>query len=295
MGKDVAVALGYSVARKAIRDHVDEEDKQILTFQNGTFESLDIPNRGLTIINESGLYSLVLSSKLPQAKVFKRWVTAEVLPSIRRHGAYAAAPTLGGRASPSTLTVCCPVWGASLVVYEFVDDGLCAEIHQSLVLVFDRLGSFQFIHQSFGKCRDMLLMALADAEVALQLVGSSCGQRVLHERGELEMVLGAVFLFPLHRDSHAVEGNLLARIVDEFCELSIEIAVVMAAEQLLISVHSLFFLAKERVHLCQMAKVFLVIWRFLQCCAEKVGDGVDIFSVALRQVFQQMVHNLLAE
>lgn len=75
------------------------------------FRKLNIPNRGLTIINESGLYSLVLSSKLPQAKVFKRWVTAEVLPSIRRHGAYAAAPTLGGRASPSTLTVCCPVCG----------------------------------------------------------------------------------------------------------------------------------------------------------------------------------------
>ncbi len=58
-----------------------------------------------TLINESALYFLVLCSKLPQAKVFKRWVTAEVLPSIRRHGAYAAAPTLGGRASPSTLTV----------------------------------------------------------------------------------------------------------------------------------------------------------------------------------------------
>ena len=94
VGKDVAEALGYSVARKAIRDHVDEEDKQILTFQNGTFESQGIPNRGLTIINESGLYSLVLSSKLPQAKVFKHWVTAEVLPSIRRHGAYATAPTI---------------------------------------------------------------------------------------------------------------------------------------------------------------------------------------------------------
>ena len=94
VGKDVAVALGYSVARKAIRDHVDEEDKQILTFQNGTFESQGIPNRGLTIINESGLYSLVLCSKLPQAKVFKHWVTAEVLPSIRRHGAYATTPTI---------------------------------------------------------------------------------------------------------------------------------------------------------------------------------------------------------
>ena len=94
VGKDVAEALGYSVARKAIRDHVDEEDKQILTFQNGTFESQEIPNRGLTIINESGLYSLVLSSKLPSAKKFKHWVTAEVLPSIRRHGAYATAPTI---------------------------------------------------------------------------------------------------------------------------------------------------------------------------------------------------------
>lgn len=94
VGKDVAEALGYSVARKAIRDHVDEEDKQILTFQNGTFGSQDIPNRGLTIINESGLYSLVLCSKLPSAKKFKHWVTAEVLPSIRRHGAYATAPTI---------------------------------------------------------------------------------------------------------------------------------------------------------------------------------------------------------
>lgn len=80
VGKDVAEALGYSVARKAIRDHVDEEDKQILTFQNGTFGSQDIPNRGLTIISESGLYSLVLSSKLSQAKVFKHWVTAECCP-----------------------------------------------------------------------------------------------------------------------------------------------------------------------------------------------------------------------
>ena len=89
VGKDVAEALGYELARKAILDHVEEEDKEILsknqTFQNGT---LEIPNRGLTIINESGLYSLVLSSKLPTAKEFKRWVTSEVLPSIRKTGSY---------------------------------------------------------------------------------------------------------------------------------------------------------------------------------------------------------------
>ena len=94
VGKDVAVALGYSNARDALAKHVDNEDKKILTSQNATLEKLSIPNRGLTIINESGLYSLVLSSKLPSAKKFKHWVTAEVLPSIRRHGAYATAPTI---------------------------------------------------------------------------------------------------------------------------------------------------------------------------------------------------------
>jgi len=94
VGKDVAVALGYSNARDALAKHVDNEDKEILTSQNATLEKLSIPNRGLTIINESGLYSLTLSSKLPSAKKFKHWVTAEVLPSIRRHGAYATAPTI---------------------------------------------------------------------------------------------------------------------------------------------------------------------------------------------------------
>lgn len=86
VGKDVAEVLGYSNARDALVKHVDEEDKQnILKSQNAT---LDIPNRGLTVINESGLYSLILSSKLPSAKQFKRWVTGEVLPAIRKHGAY---------------------------------------------------------------------------------------------------------------------------------------------------------------------------------------------------------------
>lgn len=86
VGRDVADILGYSNSKDALNKHVETEDKQII--QRSQIATLDIPNRGLTIINESGLYSLILSSKLPQAKEFKRWVTSEVLPTIRKHGAY---------------------------------------------------------------------------------------------------------------------------------------------------------------------------------------------------------------
>lgn len=86
VGKDVAIVLGYGNTKDALLSHIDEEDRAILQrSENATFE---IPNRGLTIINESGLYSLIVSSKLPTAKEFKRWVTSEVLPTIRKHGAY---------------------------------------------------------------------------------------------------------------------------------------------------------------------------------------------------------------
>ena len=88
VGKDVAEVLGYSDTFGALKKHVDDEDKQ--NCQNDSFES----NRGLTIINESGLYSLILSSKLPKAKEFKHLVTSEVLPSIRKHGMYATEELL---------------------------------------------------------------------------------------------------------------------------------------------------------------------------------------------------------
>lgn len=82
-GKDVTSILGYGNGSRDINRHVDNEDRQ--NYRNGTSE---INNRGITVINESGLYSLILSSKLPKAKEFKRWVTSEILPSIRKHGAY---------------------------------------------------------------------------------------------------------------------------------------------------------------------------------------------------------------
>ena len=86
VGKDVAEILGYSKARNAIAAHVDESDKALAPIQGGC--STGIQNT--TIINESGIYSLVLSSKLPSAQKFRHWVTSEVIPSIRKHGGYIA-------------------------------------------------------------------------------------------------------------------------------------------------------------------------------------------------------------
>lgn len=88
VGKDVASILGYTNTAKAIRDHVDSEDKLTERIV------LSGQNREVIFINESGLYSLILSSKLPTAKKFKRWVTSEVLPAIRRHGLYAVDEVL---------------------------------------------------------------------------------------------------------------------------------------------------------------------------------------------------------
>ncbi len=83
VGKDVAEILGYKDTSDAMKRHVDNEDKLTRCFTDSG------QNREMYVINESGLYSLILSSKLPKAKEFKRWVTSEVLPSIRKHGAYA--------------------------------------------------------------------------------------------------------------------------------------------------------------------------------------------------------------
>ena len=89
VGKDVATILGYERATKAIADHVDTEDIDEIPIQDSIGRMQKTP-----VINESGLYSLILSSKLPTAKKFKRWVTSEILPAIRKHGAYMTPDTL---------------------------------------------------------------------------------------------------------------------------------------------------------------------------------------------------------
>lgn len=81
VGKDAALILGYSNPQKAIRDHVDEEDRTMN-------ESFTVNGTSPILVNESGIYSLIIQSKLPNAKKFKRWVTSEVLPSIRQNGGY---------------------------------------------------------------------------------------------------------------------------------------------------------------------------------------------------------------
>ena len=90
VGKDVAKILGYKNTRKALLDHLDEDDKN----DGVTIRDSIGRKQNPIVINESGLYSLILSSKLPSAKDFKRWVTKEVLPSIRKHGAYFTDETL---------------------------------------------------------------------------------------------------------------------------------------------------------------------------------------------------------
>jgi len=108
VGKDVATALGYSNSQKAIRDHVDDDDKLTERFV------LSGQARSVIIINESGLYSLILSSKLPQAKAFKRWVTSEVLPQIRKTGDY--IPTKGANVNHNTVRQMLKNWRKQALV-----------------------------------------------------------------------------------------------------------------------------------------------------------------------------------
>lgn len=89
VGKDVAKILGYERENKAVVDHVDEEDRLMVDGKTQSRFGIELGQRGGWVVNESGLYSLILGSKLPSAKRFKRWVTSEVLPSIRKHGLYA--------------------------------------------------------------------------------------------------------------------------------------------------------------------------------------------------------------
>ena len=123
VGKDVAQALGYSDPQKAIKMHVDDEDK--LTRQI----VVSGQNRNTIVINESGLYSLILSSKLPQAKAFKHWVTSEVLPQIRMTGGYIPTKDAQGRqlSSEEILDMADTIVGRTLrILNEPAEDTLTA-------------------------------------------------------------------------------------------------------------------------------------------------------------------------
>ena len=94
VGKDVASALGYENQNRDIARHVDEDDRVMIDGKSQYQNGIELGQRGGWVINESGVYALVFGSKLPKAKEFKRWVTREVLPSIRKHGAYVTPPKI---------------------------------------------------------------------------------------------------------------------------------------------------------------------------------------------------------
>ena len=131
VGKDVARRLGYINHRKALRDHVDEEDRK----DGVTIRDSIGRDQEATFINESGLYSLVLASKLPQAKAFKRWVTAEVLPQIRKTGGYIPLKDKEGR-ELSDLEIMCR---AMMIMKKSIEqkEQLIADLHLTTRLLQD--------------------------------------------------------------------------------------------------------------------------------------------------------------
>ncbi len=125
VGKDVAEVLGYENQNRDILRHVDEEDRLMLDGKTQYQNGIELGQRGGWLINESGLYSLILSSKMPKAKAFKRWVTSEVLPAIRKHGVYAVDQMLN---NPDALIT-------ALQAYKSEREQRLAAEKQNLVLV----------------------------------------------------------------------------------------------------------------------------------------------------------------
>ena len=143
VGKDVATALGYANTQDAIYAHVDSEDKRIIQRSENT--TLEIPNRGMTIINESGLYFLILSSKLESAKRFKRWVTSEVLPALRKTGGY----VVGQENMPKEVLLAHAVLESQKIIEENARE--IAKLHNECSLLNDQVEHSQEIIDAFSK------------------------------------------------------------------------------------------------------------------------------------------------
>lgn len=140
VGKDIAVALGYTNPQKAVREHVDDEDRTVN-------ESFTVNGTAVALINESGLYSLIMSSKMEKAKEFKRWVTSEVLPSIRKTGAY-------------TVHTNAEQWSRQLDVEEKKADAMLLEAkakQAAILLEFTKLNLSPEANQALVACASELM------------------------------------------------------------------------------------------------------------------------------------------
>ena len=207
VGKDVATALGYKNPQEAIRTHVDDEDK-------GVSEILTPGGKqSVPIINESGLYSLVLSSKLPTARKFRRWVTSEVLPSIHRTGGYTAKPDPAPRDRVMALNA--RTRAANLMTRLWNAAGV-RPADQALALngYFDGLS---LPREAFGEvCTHTLdATAIADHLGVLSASGKPHNQAVAALIGELDLDEGEQALTPYSRNGHDGASMQYAPSVEE--------------------------------------------------------------------------------
>lgn len=183
VGKDVAEVLGYTNPRQALKSHVDEDDKGVSKF--------DTPGgkQDLVIINESGLYSLILSSKLPQAKEFKRWVTSEVLPTIRKHGMYATDQLLN---DPDL----------AIAAFQALKDerAKVVKLEAELALVQEQARYFDIILESKGAVR--VTQVAADYGMSAKKFNA-----ILHDLGVQYKVNGQWILYKKHMGKGYVDSS----------------------------------------------------------------------------------------
>jgi len=181
IAKDIAEKLAYKNGSRDVKRHVDEEDmrqEMIPQYRNGTLLTKAL------IINESGLYSLILSAKLPSAKAFKRWVTAEVLPAIRKHGAYATAETLSAMQED-------PVFTAELL------DTL-GKIHSNNQVLIEYVGKLQpkaYLYDTILQSPKALPVSVIAKDYSMTTVAFN---RLLHKMGIQYKIGGTWLLYKKH-------------------------------------------------------------------------------------------------
>lgn len=183
VGKDVAEILGYQNGSRDVNRHVDEEDKLKYRF------STSGQDREMIIINESGMYSLVLSSKLPQAKEFKRWVTSEVLPTIRKHGMYATDQLLN---DPDL----------AIAAFQALKDerAKVVKLEAELALVQEQARYFDIILESKGAVR--VTQVAADYGMSAKKFNA-----ILHDLGVQYKVNGQWILYKKHMGKGYVDSS----------------------------------------------------------------------------------------
>lgn len=187
VGKEVADILGYQNTRDALRKHVDDEDKNTVAIRDG------IGNPNKTAINESGLYSLVLSSKLPEAKKFKRWVTSEVLPTIRKHGAYMTEATL-------EKAIKSPDFLIKLATQLKEEKQLRLEAENKV----EELTPKAKYTDKILKCKDLLPVTLIAADYGMTPQGMN---KLLHKLGVIKRIRGTWVLRSKYKESGWMASN----------------------------------------------------------------------------------------